>query len=422
MSPLELVVFSFAGLLLITGLSSVVAFQFCGKREAWLRLSILSVLTVTLAVLGFRWSGWLGILVLPGLVHLFFWTSIALVARYLFPVTSTGQWLQATQVLASFVFDCHLSSCHIDRGDIVQTIRGQLMTRWGSGVLLIRPGSAAVLETPTRFSRVLGPGVHFLRRGEYVKRPMDLHIQLRAGVVKATTKDAVPLELPIFCLFRIKPDPGSRPAHDFAFSEDNLRRAVYGPEGISKEGDYRWDRYAFEVAVTRFREILARIRLDQLFDAERPDHVPRPVLTDLLHAAARADLSRQGIDLLSVGFGTFGFTDSVQGQILDQRIQSWETEWRAQADSTLAAGAAEAERRVQSARASAQWHLIQGLINGLTAAQGLRDTDPVDLVTWQLLTAMESMSADPMLYAAVSRETMSSMLTIRNWLETRELT
>jgi regulator of protease activity HflC (stomatin/prohibitin superfamily) len=422
MSPLELVVFSLAGLVLITGLSSVVAFRFCGKREAWLRLSILSVLTVTLAVLGFRWSGWLGIVVLPALVHLFFWISIALVARYLFPVTSARQWLQATQVLASFAFDCHLSSYHIDRGEIVQTVRGQLMTRWGSGVLLIRPGSAAVLETPTRFSRVLGPGVHFLRRGEYVKRPIDLHIQLRADVIKATTKDAVPLELPVFCLFRIKPDQSNQPAHDFAFSEDNLRRAVYGPEGISQEGDYRWDRYAFEVAITRFREILARIRLDQLFDAERPDHVPRPVLTDLLHAAARTDLSRQGIDLLSVGFGTFGFTESVQGQILDQRIQSWETEWRAQADSTLAAGAAEAERRVQSARASAQWHLIQGLINGLTATQGLRDTDPVDLVTWQLLTAMESMTADPMLYAAVSRETMSSMLTIRNWLETRELT
>jgi regulator of protease activity HflC (stomatin/prohibitin superfamily) len=422
MSPLELVVVSLAGLVLITGLSSIVAFRFGGKREAWLRLSILSVLTVTLAVLGFRWSGWPGILVLPALMHLFFWTSIALVARYLFPVTSARQWFQATGVLASFIFDCHLSSYHIDRGEIVHTIRGQLMTRWGSGVLLIRPGSAAVLETPTRFSRVLGPGVHFLRRGEYVKRPIDLHIQLRTDVVKATTKDAVPLELPVFCLFRIKPDQSSRPARDFAFSEDNLRQAVYGPEGISKDGDYRWDRYAFEVVITRFREILARIRLDQLFDAERPDHVPRPVLTDLLHAAARADLSRQGIDLLSVGFGTFGFTESVQGQILDQRIQSWETEWRAHADSTIAAGAAEAERQVQSARASAQWHLIQGLINGLTATQGLRDTDPVDLVTWQLLTAMESMTADPMLYAAVSREAMSSMLTIRNWLETRELT
>jgi regulator of protease activity HflC (stomatin/prohibitin superfamily) len=422
MSPLELVVFSLAGLVLITGLSSAVAFQFCGKREAWLRLSILNVLTVTLAVLGFRWSGWLGIVVLPALMHLFFWTSIALVARYLFPVTNTRHWLQATRVLASFVFDCHLSSYHIDRGEIAHTIRGQLMTRWGAGVLLIRPGSAAVLETPTRFSRVLGPGVHFLRRGEYVKRPIDLHVQLRTDVVKATTKDAVPLEIPLFCLFRIKPDGGGRSARDFAFSEDNLRRAVYGPEGISQDGDYRWDRYAFEVNVTRFREILARIRLDQLFDAERPDHVPRPVLTDLLHAAARADLSRQGIDLLNVGFGAVGFIQSVQGQILDQRIQSWETEWRARADSTLAAGAAEAERQVQSARASAQWHLIQGLINGLTATQGLQDTDPVDLVTWQLLTAMESMSADPMLYAAVSRETMSSMLAIRNWLETRELT
>jgi regulator of protease activity HflC (stomatin/prohibitin superfamily) len=422
MSPLELIVVSLTSLVLITITCSFIAFQFCGRREAWLRLSILSALTVTLAVLGFHWSGWLGILVLPALMHLFFWTSIALVSRYLFPVTDAQQWLQAIKVLASFVFDCHLSSYDIDRGEVRNTIRGQTMPRLGSGVLLIRPGSAAVLETPIRFSRVLGPGVHFLRRGEYVKRPTDLHIQLRTDTIKATTKDAVPLELPVFCLFRIASDPGDQPAPDFSFSEDNLRNAVYGPEGLTTEGDYRWDRYAFEVVVTRFREILARIRLDQLFDVERPDHVPRPVLTDLLRAAARTDLSRQGIELVSAGFGTFGFTESIREQVLDQRIKSWETEWRAQADSTVAAGAAEAERRVQSARATAQWHLVQGLINGLTTAQGLQGIDPVDLVTWQLLTAMESMTTDPMLFASVSRDTMSSMRTIRSWLETQELT
>jgi regulator of protease activity HflC (stomatin/prohibitin superfamily) len=422
MSPLELAVFSLAGLVLITGLTSLVAFQFCGRREAWLRLSVLSVLTATLAALGYHWSGWLGLLVLPALTHLFFWTSIALVARYLFPVTDAHQWLLAIRVLASFIFDCHLSSYHIDHGKIVNTIRGQMMPRWGAGVLLIRPGSAAVLETPTHFSRVLGPGVHFLRRGEYVKRPIDLHIQLRTDIVKATTKDAVPLELPVFCLFRIKSDHDSRAPREFSFSADNLRRAVYGAEGLSKEGDYRWDRYVFEVVITRFREILARVRLDQLFDAERPNHVPRPVLTDLLHAAARADLSRQGIELLSAGFGTFGFTESVREQILDQRIQSWETEWRAQAESTLAAGAAEATRQIQSARAAAQSHLVQGLINGLTMTQGLHGIDPADLVTWQLLTTMESMTADPALYANVSREAASSMLTIRKWLENQTLT
>jgi len=420
MSPLELVFVSLTSLVLITVFSSFVAFQFCGRREAWLRLSILSTLTVTLAVLGFHWSGWLGIVALPAVMHLFFWTSIALVARYLFPVTDAGQWVQAIKVLTSFVFDCHLSSYNIGRGEVLHTVRGQMMPRLGAGAVLIGPGNAAVLETPIRFSRVLGPGVHFLRRGEYVKRPVDLHTQFRADTIKATTKDAVPLELPVFCLFRIMPDQSSQPADDFSFSEKNLRKAVYGPEGLSHEGDYHWDRYAFEVVVTRFREILARIRLDQLFDAERPDHVPRPVLTDLLRAAARADLSRQGIDLLHAGFGTFGFTEPVREQVLEQRIKSWETEWRAHADSTMAAGAAEAERRVQSARAAAQWHLIQGLINGLAAAQGLRGIDPVDLITWQLLTAMESMASDPMLYAAVSRDTMSSMLAIRNWLETRE--
>jgi regulator of protease activity HflC (stomatin/prohibitin superfamily) len=324
-------------------------------------------------------------------------------------------------VLASFVFDCHLASYHIDRGEVVQTVPGQKMPRWGSGVLLNRPGSAAVLETPTRFSRVLGPGVHFVRRGEYVKRPIDLHIQFRADTIKATTKDAVPLELSVYCLFRIAADRDGRSSPDFVFSEDNLRKAVYGPEGYDKEGDYRWDRYAFEVVVTRFREIVARIRLDQLFDVERPDHISRSSLAASLQAAARTELRGVGIELLSAGFGTFGFPESIREQVLGQRIQSWETEWRAQAETTLAAGEAEAERRLQSARAAAQWHLVQGLINGLATTQGLRGIDPVDLVTWQLLTAMESMTDNPALYTTVSRETVNNMLNIRSWLEAEEM-
>jgi hypothetical protein len=57
------------------------------------------------------------------------------------------------------------------------------------------------------------------------------------------------------------------------------------------------------------------------------------------------------------------------------------------------------------------------MVNGLATAQGMTGIEPADLITWQLLNAMESMSADPLLQSRIPQETVNALLSIRAWLE-----
>jgi hypothetical protein len=178
-----------------------------------------------------------------------------------------------------------------------------------------------------------------------------------------------------------------------------------------KDEGYYWDDYALQVAASRFQQILARFRLDQLLGPYHADQVPRLVLASALNAAVRHDLSKRNIELVHAGFGRLQFPDAVQAQ----KMASWRAESAARAESRR--GAVDEEPLTQSVRTALQGELAQGLISGLSAAQGLTGIEPADLVTWQLLDTIESMSADPVLRPLIPQEKVNALPAIRRWLE-----
>jgi regulator of protease activity HflC (stomatin/prohibitin superfamily) len=381
------------------------AYKLSGRGEAALRFTILSAATIVLALMGNRWNGLIGALFLPLLAHLFFWTSLTLVSQSLFPVLDWRRRLGAIEVLVSLVFAYHRSSYIVD-GKVSERIPGHATPRAGSGVVLVGVAQAAVLHTTTRFSRAVGPGVAFVHQLERVKTAVDLRTQTRSTRVKAHTKDAVSVETNLHCLFRIS--NGTRPAapaEDFPFSERAVGQVIYGREGA----DYSWDDYALQVTTARFREILARFRLDQLFASGDTDQEPRTVLHSSLNAAVRSDLAKRGIDLVSAGFDCLDFPEPVQAQ----RMASWQAEWAKRAGTSRAAGTTDTDRPAQSARAAPRRELVQGLMRGISAAQGLAAIDPSDLIAGQLLDAIESMTADPHIRCLLSQKTLDSVQAIR---------
>jgi len=405
--------------IVITAYADLVVFglalAYLRRIQAAIRITALFSSTIILFFWGYSWNKWAGALFLPLLVHIFFWASLALVSQSLFPLVGWEKRKEAFKVMASFLFGFHRSSYVIDGGKAQERISGHLLSRYGSGVILVGVANAAVMQTSTQFSRVIGPGAHFTKRLEWVKTVVDLHSQTRGAMVKARTKDAVPVEAPVFCLSRIA---SKESGEAFPFSEEAIRRVIYRQDGVDEEDEgYYWDDYVLQTAVARFQEIMARFRLDQLFEPHDPDQVPRSMLFSALQTAIRNDVSKRGIELLFAGFGTLEFPESVQ----EQRIASWGAEWAAQAESREAVGEADAERRVHSARAAAQWELAQGLISGLSVAQGLTGIEPADLVAWQLLNAMEFMSADPITQPRLPQDTLNALLTIRGWLENPDL-
>jgi regulator of protease activity HflC (stomatin/prohibitin superfamily) len=385
------------------------------RTEAPLRATVVTSATVLLALMGWRWNQLGGALLLLTLAHLFFWVSLVLISQSLFPVIDWERRKGAVSTLVSFLFGYHRPSFVVESGKPNKRISGRPLSRFGAGVIRVGVAQAAVLETTTQFSRVIGPGVSFVGRMESVKTVVDLHTQSRSAKVKALTKDGVPVEVPVFCLFRIASSGTSRATRDdFPFPREAIRRVFYRQDGVDEDDEgYSWDDYALQVAISRFQEILARFRLDQLFAPHDPDQVPRLMLASLLNTAVRNDLSKREIELVFAGFGTFEFPEVVQRQ----RIVSWQTEWVTRAEELQATGEADAKRSIQSARAAGQWELVQGMVNGLATAQGLTGIEPADLITWQLLNAMESMSADPILQSRIPQETVNALLSIRAWLE-----
>ncbi len=384
------------------------AYTLSGRGEAALRFTILSAATTVLALMGNRWNGLIGALFLPLLGHLFFWTSLTLVSQSLFPVLDWPRRLGAVEALVSFVFGYHRSSYIVD-DKVSERIPGHPTPRAGSGVVLVGVARAAVLHTTTRLSRAVGPGVAFVHQLERVTTAVDLRTQTRSTRVKAHTKDAVPVETNLHCLFRIgNGNRSGAPAEDFPFSERAVGKVICDWEGA----DYSWDDYALQVTTARFREILARFRLDQLFASRNTDQLPRTVLHSSLSAAVRGDLAKRGIELVSTGFDCLDFPEPVQAQ----RMASWQAEWAERARSSRAAGTTGAKRLAQPARAAARQELVQGLIRGISVAQGLADIEPSDLIAGQLLDAIESMSADPHTRRLLSQETLDSVQAIRGRL------
>lgn len=448
-----------------------VAYSYCGRGAAWLRFFIAIATATLLSLMGFTWNELGGAFFMPLLGLVFFLAGGALVSQSLFPMLNWTDRFKAVRLFFGYMFDSH-RDCYLVGSNEHQTateeaeqklksggaadkkakpaaakdkkaggkgkpagkpkpaadkkgvpsdkrISGHQGSRAGTGLIRVGVGKAAVLQTAVQFSRIVPPGTSYLHRFEKVKTVVDLHTQLRATKAQAVTKDAVPVEAPLYCLFRIAPNVAPQRGEDgFGFSEEKLRQVVFGQEGVAEENEeYYWDDYVLQIVMARFREILGRFRLDQLFEPDDPDQVPRLMLTSTLNTAVRNDLEKRGIDLVYAGFGTLSFAEPIQGQILDQRIDSWKAQWEARAAGRRAAGEAEAERLRQAARAAAQWELVQGMINGLEAARGLTNIEPAELVTWQLLNAMESMSADPALQPLIPQETLNALIAIRDWLE-----
>jgi regulator of protease activity HflC (stomatin/prohibitin superfamily) len=395
------------------------AYMVFKRNQAPLRITIILAACSALSLLGWRWNGLWGALLLPAVTLTLFVISLVLVSQSLFPVSDWEKRWGAVLTLLSYILDFNLPSYVIENGKAELRVPGRTMSHRGIGVIRVGVANAAVMQTTTQFSRVIGPGVSFSKRMESVKAVVDLHTQSRfTASAKAQTKDGVPIEASLFCLFRIAPDeaPGSR-RDDFRYPEENIRQVIYHQAGLAEEDEsFSWDQFALQTVVACFKEIIDHYSLDELFAPHDPDLVPRQEVVTRLNEEARRKLKRQNIELLFAGFGTLKLPPS----ITQQRIESWRTRWVAQAMEMEAASETDAERLRQEARAAGQWDLVQSMVNSLSAAQSLSGIESADLITWQLLHAMETMSADPMLRPLVPQETVNALLSIREWLEAPE--
>lgn len=251
---------------------------------------------------------------------------LAFFAQFVLPVRTFRDRQRMFDRLLTYLVKRHGPALFIENGEIKEHTGESLKT--GPGVVWLDSASAAVARTPVSITQTLGPGVHFLKNGEFIAGTVDLHIQSqvvgpkesdkpfapqgedqteeewkqvqdRRKQVSALTRDGIEVVPQISVSFRVNTgfpkegQPGSRFGYrtgvrrkdrlDEEKDKEAIRRAILA-EGVNPnamESERRrvaWNQLPAALAVDVWREYAAKFTLDELF---QPTQIvpPSPVLS-----------------------------------------------------------------------------------------------------------------------------------------------
>ena len=259
---------------------------------------------------------------------LVFW--IAFFAQFVLPVRTFLDRQRIFSRLISYLFGRHGPALFIENGTIKEHSGERL--KKGPGVIWLDSASAAVTRTEVAIKQTVGPGVHFIKKGEYIAGTVDLHTQFhrvgpeesdkpfepkkvdqaqeewnqvqdRRKQVSALTRDGIEVIPNIAVFFRVNTgfpkegQSGSRFGYRMGVTKrdrlneesdkDAIRRAILG-EGVnpnerldSPRHRVAWNELPAALAVDVWREYAAKFTLDQLFQPTQlvppePPSVPQP--------------------------------------------------------------------------------------------------------------------------------------------------
>ena len=253
---------------------------------------------------------------------LIFW--MAFFAQFVLPVRTFRDRQKMFDRLITYLFGGHGPALFIENGQIKEHSGERL--KKGPGVVWLDSASAAVTRTAVAIRQTIGPGVHFINRGEYIAGTVDLHLQSqtigpkemdkpfaakredqtpeewdqvqdRRKQVSALTRDGIEVIPNISITFRVNTgfpkegQPGSRFGYRKGVTKrdrlneeqdkDAVRRAILG-EGVnpnampdSPRRRVAWNELPAALAVDVWREYAAKFTRDQLFE---PTQLAPPTL------------------------------------------------------------------------------------------------------------------------------------------------
>lgn len=312
----------------------------------------------------------------------------------------------------------------------------------GAASLTVYGDSAVVTERYGRLARILGTGVHTLRRHETIWETVDLRPQRWARRVFALTKEGIPIVCEVDVVFQIGSgreqleETAARVGGDAALpprcDEETVLRAatatwVRGRNGGAERKDWT-DRVA-SMAESAARDALATYRLDSLIQApeSRRQH-PRDEIHGRLRDALQDPVRAVGARLLDVKVGEVrvGIADpdgeavqkvseTVSNIVSGQWIDAWQANWRARAQSGRAETGVE-PLRLESARIEAETEMIVGLTEILKPLVGGAPSTEPDAVTMTLVEALDWMALDPRTRGRMSPEALRILTRLQNHL------
>lgn len=261
-------------------------------------------------------------------------------SQFILPVRKLGDRMAILDRMMAYLTGFHGPAIFVENGN-VRTRQDEREKR-GPGVIWLDHASAAMLRTATRFTRAVGPGVHFTSKKEYIAASVDLHILTQTigpnddenpftvlpsdenyqrivdnGLeTRGMTRDGIEVIAPISVTFRINAaeNEGGTP---YGYNPENVRRFI--TESLvqgAKTDQPVWNPLPAKMAADIWREYLSRFRLNQLFEIPPgKDKTNFQLIVDLLRQRLGQDVVEEMDD-----FGNFtgGTVRSLESQKLKE--------------------------------------------------------------------------------------------------------
>jgi hypothetical protein len=229
------------------------------------------------------------------LLGLIFW--LLCFSQFVLPVRRVHERFQAFFRLIIYLLGRHGAALFIENGTKKESDEEE--QRSGPGVVLLDTSSAALLQTPTKFTRAVGPGVAFTKDGEMVSGAADLRQvsrfmgpfeeddpfapkaddeepqayearQRRRLETQAYTRDNIEIVARISVGFRLESIPGEGHT-EFGYRPESVERFVIGSpisrfQVVSPLDESEIIKYLpVQLAVNIWREYISKFKLSELF-------------------------------------------------------------------------------------------------------------------------------------------------------------
>lgn len=244
---------------------------------------------------------------------------MAFFSQFVLPVKTFRDRQNIFDRLITFLFGGHGPALFIENGVVKE--RSEERQKKGPGVIWLDTASAAVTRTAVKIKQTLGPGVHFIKRGEYIAGTVDLHIQTqtlgpretdnpfggheddpndeefkgmqdRRKMVSALSRDGIEIVPTISISFRVdtgfpmEGESGSRFGYRTGITrkakeneekdKEAIRKAILG-EGVntnlnadtSRKTTVAWNELPAALAVDVWREYASKFTLNEMFNPEQ---------------------------------------------------------------------------------------------------------------------------------------------------------
>jgi hypothetical protein len=215
-------------------------------------------------------------------------------AQFILPVRTLKDRLSIFLRLWVYLFGWHGAALFVENG--VVRAREDERARKGIGVIWLDSASTAVLRTPTKFTRTVGPGVHFTGKNEKIAATADLHpltqsvgpeekdtgaldpftiapgneeyetVRKRHGETLALTRDGIEVGAAISVTFGIRAQAGEGNTR-FGFNATTAEKAIRDSIVRGAQLDQPvWSELPAKMAVDLWREYARKFRINDLFE------------------------------------------------------------------------------------------------------------------------------------------------------------